>query len=189
MTGGQINYPAAKRELLAGLFGMKRWRNWLLFQKFTWGMDNSAMTYINESTNRMVLNWVHIFSEFDFDTVFKRGILNILPHNLSHMYGLMDNLDFGRKEKSKEKVDVSEGIAMRVAGAGSKYKISKERYLWECEEKNHLEDDLEKRKELLNQRHVENHGGVSILFQTMWVDGYWWDTMWEECIKTVKGVY
>ena len=187
LTGGQINYPAAKRELLAGLFGMKRWRNWLLFRKFTWGMDNSAMTYINESTNRMVLNWVHIFSEFDFDTVFKRGILNILPHNLSHMYGLMDDLDFGRKEKSKEKVDVSEGIAMRVAGVGSKYKISKERYLWECEEKNHLEDDLEKRKELLNQRHVENHGGVSILFQTMWVDSYWWDTMWEECIKTVKG--
>ena len=59
--------------------------------------------------------------------------------------------------------------------------------MWECEEKNHLEDDLEKRKELLNQRHVENHGGVSILFQTMWVDGYWWETMWEECIKTVKG--
>ena len=76
---------------------------------------------------------------------------------------------------------------MRVAGAGSKYKILKECCLWECEEKNHLEDDLEKKKELLNQRYVENHGGVSILFQTMWVDGYWWDTMWEECIKTLKG--
>ena len=45
----QMNYPAAKRELLAGLFGMKRWRNWLLFRKFEWGMDNKALTYINNS--------------------------------------------------------------------------------------------------------------------------------------------
>ena len=43
LSKSQESYPAAKRELLGGLFGMKRWRSWLLFNKFTWGM---AMTYI-----------------------------------------------------------------------------------------------------------------------------------------------
>ena len=68
LSKSQTNYPAAKRELLAGLFGMKRWRNWLLFRKFEWGMDNKALTYINNSEHRMVLDWIHLFAEFDFDT-------------------------------------------------------------------------------------------------------------------------
>ena len=185
LSKSQVNYPAAKRELLGGLFGMKRWRSWLLFRKFVWGMDNKAMTFINQSTNRMVLNWVHVFSEFDFETTFKRGILNVLPHNLSHMYNLV-SLDFGDRERAKEKVNVGEGMALRVSGAGSKYKISKDQFLWECEQKEHLEGEIEKRKELLGARHAENHGGVAILFQTMWVDGYWWEMMWKECLKEVK---
>ena len=125
-----MNYPAAKRELLAGLFGMKRWRNWLLFRKFEWGMDNKAMTYINNSNHRMVLDWIHLFAEFDFDTRFKRGILNVLPHNLSHMYDML-NLDFGRGEEKEEGVREREkrekaekGFVCVVKGAGSKYKVS-----------------------------------------------------------------
>ena len=31
LSKSQVNYPAAKRELLGGLFGMKRWRSWLQF--------------------------------------------------------------------------------------------------------------------------------------------------------------
>ena len=33
----------------------------------------------------------------DFETKFKAGVLNVLPHNLSHLYGLM-GLDFGLGE-------------------------------------------------------------------------------------------
>ena len=35
--------------------------------------------------------------DFDFETRFKRGILNVLPHQLSHMYDMLQ-LDFGRGE-------------------------------------------------------------------------------------------
>ena len=47
----QQNYNAMKRELLAGLYAMNRWRPWLLFRKFTWGLDSKAVSFINTSTN------------------------------------------------------------------------------------------------------------------------------------------
>ena len=47
----QQNYNAAKRELLAGLYAMNRWRPWLLFRKFTWGLDSKAVSFINTLTN------------------------------------------------------------------------------------------------------------------------------------------
>ena len=47
----QQNYNAAKRELLAGLYAMNCWRPWLLFRKFTWGLDSKAVSFINTLTN------------------------------------------------------------------------------------------------------------------------------------------
>ena len=38
----QQNYLAGKRELLAGMFAMTRWRSWLLFWKFYWGMEQGV---------------------------------------------------------------------------------------------------------------------------------------------------
>ena len=93
----QQNYNATKRELLAGLYAMNHWRPWLLFRKFTWGLDFKAVSFINTLTNQVVLDWINIFMDFDFETRFKRGILNVLPHQLSHMYDMLQ-LDFGRGE-------------------------------------------------------------------------------------------
>ena len=45
----------------------------------------------------MILDWVNYFQDFNFETRFKRGILNVLPHELSHMYDLV-GLDFGKGE-------------------------------------------------------------------------------------------
>ena len=60
-NSSQQNYSAVKRELLAGMFALERWRPFLLFRKFYWGMDNKALTYLNNSSNRMVLDWLGFF--------------------------------------------------------------------------------------------------------------------------------
>ena len=86
LADAQCNYSAMKRELLAGLYAMKVWRHILVFRKFVWGMDNKALTFINECRSRVIVSWAMEFQEFDFETKFKAGVLNVLPHNLSHMY-------------------------------------------------------------------------------------------------------
>ena len=96
-NSSQQNYSAVKRELLVGMFALERWRPFLLFRKFYWGMDNKALTYLNDLSNRMVLDWLGFFQEYDFETHFKRGVLNVLPHELSHMYSMLE-LDHGLKK-------------------------------------------------------------------------------------------
>ena len=54
-NSSQQNYSAVKRELLAGMFALERWRPFLLFRKFYWGMDNKALTYLNDSSIKLRL--------------------------------------------------------------------------------------------------------------------------------------
>ena len=127
----QQNYGAAKRELLAGLFAMARWCPWLLYRRFTWGMDSKAMTFINSSTNWTVLDWINLFMEFDFVTRFKKGVLNVLPHELSHCYDLLE-LDFGRGEKLGDKGVGLLGKAVLVArGVGTGFDQGLKKFLQE----------------------------------------------------------
>ena len=44
------------------------------------------LTYLNDLSNRMVLDWLGFFQEYDFEMRFKRGVLNVLPHELSHVF-------------------------------------------------------------------------------------------------------
>ena len=45
----------------------------------------------------MVLDWLGFFQEYDFEMRFKRGVLNVLPHELLHMYSMLE-LDHGLKK-------------------------------------------------------------------------------------------
>ena len=33
--------------------------------------------------------------------------------------------------------------------------------------------------------HTENHAGVAVLFKTVWEEGFWWPTLWDDCEKEV----
>ena len=63
LSSSQQNYSAMKRELLGGMFAMETWLPLLLFRfrKFTWGLDNKALSYINESFARIILGWAMEF--------------------------------------------------------------------------------------------------------------------------------
>ena len=41
----------------------------------------------------------------------------------------------------------------------------------------------EERKEILASTHAKSHMGENMLFNMIWEDGYWWETLWKECKK------
>ena len=41
----------------------------------------------------------------------------------------------------------------------------------------------EERKEILSLTHAKSHMGENMLFNMIWEDGYWWETLWKECKK------
>ena len=183
-NSSQQNYSAVKRELLAGMFALERWRPFLLFRKFYWGMDNKALTYLNDSSNRMVLDWLGFFQEYDFETRFKRGVLNVLPHELLHMYSMLE-LDHGLK-----KPGLGDGggcsllteLCRIVRGTGSGVRQATCKFLQEKLDKVRPAT-AEERKEILSSTHAESHMGENMLFNMIWEDGYWWETLWKECKK------
>ena len=177
-NSSQQNYSAVKRELLAGMFALERWRPFLLFRKFYWGMDNKALTYLNDSSNRMVLDWLGFFQEYDFETCFKRGVLNVLPHELSHMYAMLE-LDHGLK---KPGLGDGGGCSLLtelcgiVRGTGSGVRQATRKFLQEKLDKVRPAT-AEERKEILSSTHAESHMGENMLFNMIWEDGYWWETL------------
>ena len=183
-NSSQQNYSAVKRELLAGMFALERWRPFLLFRKFYWGMDNKALTYLNDSSNRMVLDWLGFFQEYDFETHFKRGVLNVLPHELSHMYSMLE-LDHGLK---KPGLGDGGGCSLLtelcgiVRGTGSGVRQATRKFLQEKLDKVRPAT-AEERNEILSSTHAESHMGENMLFNMIWEDGYWWETLWKECKK------
>ena len=184
----QQNYSAGKRELLAGMFAMTRWRSWLLFRKFYWGMDNKALTFINGSTNRMILDWVNYFQDFNFETRFKRGILNVLPHELSHMYDLV-GLDFGKGEEGvwggEKRGEEFGQLVGAIQGVGTGFAKSSRKFLQEKLER--VAPPAGKELELVKERHRESHMGEKMLFEMLWADRFWWETMWRDCKRVAKG--
>ena len=58
-TKGQKNYLATKRELLAMIAPLKKWRHILMGRKFAIEVDHKALEYIHSSTQYMVLEcWI-----------------------------------------------------------------------------------------------------------------------------------
>ena len=41
----------------------------------------------------------------------------------------------------------------------------------------------EERKEILSSTHAKSHMGENMLFNMIWENGYWWETLWKECKK------
>ena len=85
-TKGQKNYPATKRELLAMIAPLKRWRHILMGRKFVIEVDHKALEYIHSSTQYMVLEWLDFLLNFDFTVTYKKGIDHVLPDYLSRLY-------------------------------------------------------------------------------------------------------
>lgn len=79
------NYAVYKRELLAIVFGLKKFRHLLLGRHFTLCTDHRALQYLHTSKDLhpTLLNWLYIIAEFDFDITHIPGSVNVLADALS----------------------------------------------------------------------------------------------------------
>ena len=210
-SSSQQNYSAMKRELLGGMFAMETWRPLLLFRKFTWGLDNKALSYINESSARVILGWAMEFQEYDFSTRWKKGVLNVLPHELSHLYRLLP-LDFGTGSKETESFGITlftkedgrkegeEDFVVKdllqenfgdfcgfMAGkgplVGASFNSNINKWLRSLGKR---EPDEMERKRLINRVHEENHVGAKMMFQMLFADDYYWPSMFNDCARVAN---
>ena len=97
---GQKNYLAPKRELLALLFGLKRWGELLQLQRFTVEVDHKALIHLWSERSYMARDWMNYVAGYDFVVSHCLGVQHVLPHHLSHLYGILP----GGEREERERV-------------------------------------------------------------------------------------
>ena len=97
---GQKNYLVPKRELLALLFGLKRWGELLQLQRFTVEVDHKVLIHLQLERSYMARDWMNYVAGYDFVVTHCPGVQHVLPHHLSHLYGILP----GGEREERERV-------------------------------------------------------------------------------------
>ncbi len=179
LTPGQRNYPASKRELLAIIFALKKWRYILYGRRFVVETDHKALTYLHQSDKYMILDWLDFILEYDFEVHYRKGIHHILPDALSRFY------DKPEREKGDGSVllCVSE-LRVDDVPASNVGKRMRELISNAIGKK---DPGQQERKAVVEQAHKESHIGGYGLYQKVFRDGYFWPGMRTMCADVAAG--
>jgi hypothetical protein len=174
----QRNYPATKRELLALLFCLRKWSCFLYGRKFTIEVDHKALTYLNSSRNRMILDWLEFVNTYSFTVKYKKGFLHVLPDALSRIMANQD-LDSRREDRSTPEI----AAVQQVRGLNG---WSREKMISELTGRRVPESAVE-RDSMVENLHQKSHQGEEAMFQILFNDErVFWPEMRRECRRAAN---
>ena len=164
LTTGQRNYSTTRRELLAIIFALKRFRCYLYGQKFVLYTDHRALSYLLTQThaNAMLAFWAETILDYDFEIRHRPGISMVLEDTLSRIY---DPSILSLEKKSYPGKDLGSFIKERFA------KI--------------FVDDQQEREKLIAEAHSLGHFGVNIIFKDLFRKGFYWTEMFNDIRKYI----
>jgi hypothetical protein len=75
LSRAERNYRTTRRELLAVIFGLKQFRQFLLGRKFVLRVDRAALTQLRSTTEVVgqAARWLDFIGEYDFDIQHRSG--------------------------------------------------------------------------------------------------------------------
>jgi hypothetical protein len=81
------NYTTTKREGLAIIYALQKFRHYLLGSHFKFFTDHSALKYlVNKSVLQgRICRWLLLFQEFSFEVIIKAGRCNVGLNHLSRL--------------------------------------------------------------------------------------------------------
>ena len=87
LNSAEKNYTTTEREGLGMIYAVKKYRHYLLANKFVFFTDHQALLYlVNKPCNTgRIVRWFLILLEFDFTVVVKKGITHQRDDHLSRL--------------------------------------------------------------------------------------------------------
>jgi hypothetical protein len=78
LSPAERRYSAQERECLAILRAVTHWRMYVVGQKFTVETDHESLKWLwtTKHENARVLRWVLQLQEYDFDVIYRKGVMN-----------------------------------------------------------------------------------------------------------------
>lgn len=76
LSKAERNYSTTKRELLAVVYGLKQYRQFLLGRHFKLRVDHAALTYLRKTPEVIgqAARWMDLIEEYDFDITHRAGV-------------------------------------------------------------------------------------------------------------------
>jgi transposase InsO family protein len=76
LSKAERNYSTTRRELLAVVYGLKQYRQFLLGRHFKLRVDHAALTYLRKTPEVMgqAARWMDLIEEYDFDIIHRAGV-------------------------------------------------------------------------------------------------------------------
>lgn len=172
----QRRYSATRRELLAIVFALKTFRGYLLGTKFDLWTDHRSLTYMftQKQLSDVLLNWLDVLLDFDFNITHKPGLLMTLPDSLSRLYPDTVKQAAASVRRLRFELDESKVSPERELRA-----FVRERFKKRC-------PDVQERESLLQRFHLFGHFGADPLFKKLWHAGYFWPGMRRDCAAVVS---
>lgn len=195
LSSSERNYSTTKRELLAIIFALQKFRKFLWGTKFQIMCDHRALTYIHtqKHANSMILNWFEYLQDFNFDVVYLPGVDNVLADRLSRLFPPMDlnlgedvldkNNKMSYKRKNKFKFKKINGT-IRAIKIDNKNKFDIKHVEYKHGE--YMTPPENERKALLLRAHVFGHFGAENIVKTLHNDGIHWPNLAVDAVELVK---
>jgi len=87
LTGPQLNYATTKKEFLAIVFAIDKFRSYLMGAKIIVYTDHAALKYLltKKDAKPRLLRWILLLQEFYIEIKDKKGVENTVADHLSRM--------------------------------------------------------------------------------------------------------
>jgi len=88
MTEAQLNYATTKKELLAIVFAIDKFRSYLVGAKIIVYADHAALKCLltKKDAKPRLIRWILLLQEFDLENKDRKGVENPVADHLSRMY-------------------------------------------------------------------------------------------------------
>lgn len=186
LTKSERSYSTTKRELLAVVFALKRFHQYLWGNHFILFTDHRALTYLHTQkiANAMMINWLDTIIEYNFDIVHLPGVDNVLPDALSRLFSVVDEL--GEDKAMAYKENKSGTMINRAMTRSKKVESSSIRDWSDIEQNTFMTPPEEDRKALLEETHLFGHFGSDAIYKSLRRKGIYWKNLKNEAIELVK---
>jgi len=93
LNNAQLNYTTTKKEFLAVVFALEKFRPYLLGTKATIFTDHSALRYLmhKKDAKAWPIRWILLLEEFDLKIWDKKGVKNVIVDHLSRIPNALSN--------------------------------------------------------------------------------------------------